>query len=154
MSEDDNAGTQDSSSTDDGGANQSVPPPSEDDISSALASAFQSRDIPVDDDGVKVTTADGLYHLMVRLTADARPLPQVPDDTSTLAPGSVQGAQLMVLGTVQLVEDQTRVTMRTVVVETSEIVESSSADASGVSADSIQGAAEDCLAGLPSLGAR
>src|SRR5450755_511831 len=134
---DDDATTQDSSSSD-GGANQSVPLPSEDEISSALASAFQARDIPVDDDGVKVTTADGLFHLMVRLTADAKPLPQVPDDTSNLAPGSVQGAQLMVLGTVQLIETQTRVTMRTVVVETSEIVEASSADASGVSVESIQ----------------
>lgn len=37
-------------------------------------------------------TVDGMFHLTVRLGGDATPLPQVPDDTSALAMGSVQGA--------------------------------------------------------------
>jgi len=55
---------------------------SEDDIAGALTKAFQEHDVAVDDDGVKVTTEDGLFQLSVRLSASAIPLPQVPDDTA------------------------------------------------------------------------
>ena len=125
----------------------------ESDVQDALTSAFQSRGVPVDDDGVKVTTSSGLFQLMVRLTEDAKPLPQVPDDTSNLAPGSVQGAMKMVLGAVQILDAACRVTMRVVNVETSEILETGKGDASGSTKDAVQAAAVDALAGLPSLGA-
>jgi hypothetical protein len=89
---------------------------------------------------------------MVRLTADAVPLPQVPDDTSNLAPGSVQGAQLLVLGAVQAVDGGTRVTMRIVRLETSEILQASKGDAMGTAnKDAVQAAAEDALSGLEML---
>jgi hypothetical protein len=125
---------------------------SEDEVQSALTAAFQERNVAVDDDGVKVTKANGLFRLMVRLTADATPLPQVPDDTSQLAPGSVQGARLMVLGAVQSMDGGTRVTMRIVRVETSEILQASTGDAMGsANKDAVQAAAEDALAGLDIL---
>jgi hypothetical protein len=135
---------------------QSVQPPSEDEVAGALAKAFQARSVPVDDDGVKVTLVDGLYHLGVRLTADAKPLPQVnEDDPSNQASGAVQGAKLMINGAVQIFGDQAKVSMRIVSVETSAILEVGQGTASGGSAvDVIQAAAEDALAGLPSLGAR
>jgi hypothetical protein len=124
---------------------------SEDDIADALTKAFQEHDVAVDDDGVKVTTGEGLFHLAVRLSASATPLPQVPDDTSNLPAGSVEGAAYLILGTVQLVDDMTRVTMRIVVAETSEIKESSEGNANGSTADAVQSAAGDALAGLSML---
>ena len=125
---------------------------SEDDIQEALTAAFQDHNVPVDDDGVKVTTVDGMFHMMVRLTADATPLPQVPDDTSNLAPGSVQGAQLMVAGSVQRLDGGTRVSMRVLKVETSEILQSGQGDAIGTAnKDAVQSAAGDALAALDML---
>ena len=142
-----------SSSSDDSSSNgASCMDLSEDDIQEALTSAFQDHNVPVDDDGVKVTTVDGMFHLMVRLTADANPLPQVPDDTSNLAPGSVQGAQLMVVGSVQRLDGGTRVSMRVLKVETSEILQSGQGDAMGTAnKDAVQSAAGDALAGLDML---
>jgi hypothetical protein len=125
---------------------------SEDDVQSALVSAFEQRNVPVAQDGVKVTKSDGLFNLSVRLSEDAMPLPPVPDDTSNLAPGSVQGAWLMVLGAVQAIDGGTRVTMRVVKVETSEVLQSGSGDAMGTAnKDAVQAAAEDALAGLDML---
>jgi hypothetical protein len=112
------------------------------------------RDVKVDDDGVKVSSSDGLFHLMVRIAADGTPLPQVPEDTSNLAPGSVTGARYLVQGSVQVIGDQSRVTLHLVSVETSEILETGQGNASGDVLAGIQGAAEDALAGLPTLGAR
>jgi hypothetical protein len=101
---------------------------------------------------VKVTKEDALFHLMVRLTAHATPLPQVPDDTSNLSPGSVQSAQLMVLGAVQAIDGGTRVTMRVVKVESSEVLQTGQGDAMGTANnDAVQAAAEDALAGLDML---
>ena len=130
-------------------------PPSEDDVADALTKAFRARDVPMDDDGVKVSLSSDLYHLAVRLSADFRPLSQVPDDTSNLAAGSVEGAMYMINGAVQLIGNAARVTMRIVSVETSQILEAGEGNASGGAAlDVIEAAAEDALAGLPSLGAR
>jgi hypothetical protein len=112
------------------------------------------RDVKVDDDGVKVSSSDGLFHLMVRIAADGTPLPQVPEDTSNLAPGSVTGARYLVQGSVQVIGDQSRVTLHLVSVETSGILETGQGNASGDVLAGIQGAAEDALAGLPTLGAR
>lgn len=121
-------------------------------MQSALTSAFEQRNVPVEQDGVKVTKEDGLFHLMVRLTEDAMPLPQVPDDTSDLAPASVQGAWLMVLGAVQATDGGTRVTMRVVKVETSEVLQAGEGDAMGTAnKDAVQAAAEDALAALDML---
>ena len=151
----DSSDSSESSSDDSSSGGQSVPPPSEDDVAGALAKAMQDHDVPVDDDGVKVTLSEhGMYNLMVRLGAEVRPLPQIPDDTSNLAPGSVEGARYLLQGAVQIVGDEVRVTMRVVSVETSQILEQSKADGSGSTLDAIQGAAGDCLAGLPSLQAR
>jgi hypothetical protein len=149
-SSDSSSSSSDSSTNDSAG--ESCVNLSEDDVQSALTSAFQERNVPVDDDGVKVTKAGDLFHLMVRLTADAAPLPQVPDDTSNLEPGSVQGAQLMVLGAVQAIDGGTRVTMRVVKVETSEVLQTGSGDAMGTAnKDAVQAAAEDALAALDML---
>ena len=107
----------------------------------------------MDDDGVKVTLEDGLFHLMVRVSAQGTPLPQVPDDTTNLAPGSVTGAKYLVQGSVQVIGDQSRVNLRLVSVETSEILETGQGNATGDVLAGIQGAAEDALASLPTLGA-
>jgi hypothetical protein len=142
----------DSTSEESSSSGESCAALSEDDVQSALTAAFQERNVPVDDDGVKVTKANGLFRLMVRLTADAVPLPQVPDDTSNLAPGSVQGAQLLVLGAVQALDGGTRVTMRIVRLESSEILQASKGDAMGTAnKDAVQAAAEDALSGLEML---
>ena len=127
---------------------------SENDIAAALVSAFQARNVAIDDNGVSVSTADGLYQLSARISAQGKALPQVPDDTSGLDPGSVEGAAFLVLGSVQVTSDATRVSMRLVVVETSEIKETGTGDASGAGTDAIQAAAEDALAGLPTLNAQ
>lgn len=144
-----------SDSSSDGGSSggQSLPPPSEDDVAGALTKAFQDHDVPMDDDGVKVTLSEGLYHLGVRLSSSFNPLPKVPDDPSNLPPGSVQGAMYMINGSVQIIGDQVHVNMRIVSVETSEILQVSQADATGSVMDGITGAAGDCLAGLPALSA-
>ncbi len=143
----------DSSSDRGSSGGQSLPPPSEDDVAGALAKAFQDHEVPMDDDGVKVTLSEGMYHLAVRLSNSFNPMPKVPDDTSNLPPGSVQGAMYMINGSVQIIEDQVHVNLRIVSVETSEILQVSQADATGPVLDGITGAAGDCLAGLPSLSA-
>ena len=147
------SGSSSSSSDDSSSGAQAVQPPSEDDVAGALTKAFQDHNVPMDDDTVRVTLSDGLYQIGVRLSSSFNPLPKVPDDTSNLAPGSVQGALYMINGGVQIFGDQVRVTMRIVSVETSEILQSSKADASGSVLDGITGAAGDCLAGLPALNA-
>jgi hypothetical protein len=61
----------------------------------------------------------------------------------------------MINGAVQLVGNATKVTMRIVSVETSAIFESGEGNASGgATLDIVEAAAEDALAGLPSLGAQ
>ena len=142
-----------SSSQDSSSGGQSVAPPSEDDVAGALTKAFQDHNVPMDDNTVNVTLSSGLYQLAVRLSSSFNPLPQVPEDTSNLAPGSVQGALYMINGGVQIFGDQVRVTMRIVSVETSEILQASKGDGSGSVLDAITGAAGDCLAGLPALNA-
>lgn len=133
----------------------SQPPPSEDAVAQAVASALQMREVPVDSDGVKVTLSSGLYQVMVRLADNFMPLPQVPADTSNLAPGSVRGAKYLLQGAVQIIEDQTRVTLRIVSLETSAILEAGEGNASGgTGVDGVQPATEDAIANLPSLGAR
>lgn len=97
----------------------------EDDVATALARAFQMRGVPVHDDGVKVTNSNGLFHLNVRLSADVKPLKKLED--------SDQGAALLVLGAVHVTDKMARLTLRIVVVVTSEIVETAEADAAGQS---------------------
>jgi hypothetical protein len=145
--------TSSSSSSDSSSGEKSVQPPSEDNVSSALTRAFKDHDVPMDDDTVKVTSSDGLYKFAVRLSSSFNPLPQVHDDTQSLQTGSVQGALYLCQGAVQIIGDQVRVTMRIVSVETSEILQASSADGSGSVLDAITGAAGDALAGLPALNA-
>jgi|SRR5580700_288048 hypothetical protein len=144
----------DSSSSDSSSADQSVQPPSEDDVSSALTRALEGHNVPMDD-SVQVTLDSGLYKLAVRLSSSFNPLPQVHDETQSLQDGSVQGAAYLLQGAVQIIGDQVRVTLRIVSVETSEILQASSADGSGSSSvlDAITGAAGDALAGLPALNA-
>lgn len=122
-----------------------------DDVAGALTTAFQAKNIAFDDDGVGVSKSHGLFHLKVRLSATAAPLPQAPDDDSEVEPGSLEPAALLVLGTVQLVDDMARVTMRVVVVETSEVKETGSGDATGATVDAVESAAEDAIAQLSSL---
>jgi hypothetical protein len=144
----------DSSSSDDSSPQPECVALTEDDIQDAITSALQDRDVKVDDDGVKVSTSSsGMFTFMVRLTADSQPLPQVPDDTSNLAPGSVQGAMKLLQGSVQALDGATRVIMKVVSVETSEILETGQGDASAGTKDAVQAAAEDALAGCSSLGA-
>jgi hypothetical protein len=141
-----------SSSSDSSSGDKSVQPPSEDDVSSALTRALEDHNVPMDD-SVKVTLDSDLYKLAVRLSSSFNPLPQVHDDTQSLQDGSVQGAAYLLQGAVQIIGDQVRVTMRIVSVETSEILQASSADGSGSVLDAITGAAGDALAGLPALNA-
>ncbi len=143
-----------SSSSDSSEPNQSMQPPSESDVADALTRAFRARDVPMWDDVVSVTLSSGMYRISARLSASYQPLSQVPEDASK-SPGSITGAMYMINGAVQLIDNATKVTMRIVSVETSEILESGEGNASGGAAlDIIEAAAEDALAGLPSLGAR
>jgi hypothetical protein len=142
-----------SSSGDSSSGGQSVQPPSADDVAGALTHAFQDHNVPMDDDTVNVTFDTGLYKFAARLSSSFNPLPQVHDDTQSLQTGSVQGAMYLVQGAVQIIEDQVRVSMRIVSVETSAILQASSGDGSGSVLDAITGAAGDALAGLPALNA-
>jgi hypothetical protein len=153
MADDGSTDDQTESSSDDStsGANAVCVQLSEDDVQGALTAALQAKDVAVDDDGVKVNLEDGLYHLMVRISRDGTPLPQVPDDTSNLAPGSVQQAHYLLQGAVMLLDGACRVTMRLVSVETSEILETGKGDASASTADAVQAAAEDAVDCLPTL---
>jgi hypothetical protein len=150
-SSDANGSGDSSSSSETGTAGDTTIPLSEDDVAGALVTALQNSNVGVDDDGVKVSTRSGLYHLAVRLSATAEALPQVPDDTDNLPPRSVQPAALLLLGTVQIIGDRTRVTMRIVLVETSEIKESSRGDASGGDATAVETAAVSAISKLPTL---
>jgi len=142
----------DSSSSDSSGG-KSVQPPSADDVAGALTGAFHDHSVPMDDDTVNVTGDSNYYKLAVRLSSSFDPLPKVHDDTQSLQTGSLQGALYMINGAVQVIEDQVKVTMRIVSVETSEILQVSSGSGSGSVLDAIRGAAGDALAGLPALNA-
>ncbi len=123
---------------------------SEDDVATAVSAALSAKDVPLEDSDVKVST-DGLIHFMVRLSRSVKPLHQIPDDTSNLPPGTVEGAPLLLLGSVQTIEDSIRVSMRIVITETSEIVEVSKGDATGATVDALTDAAQLAIEGLPSL---
>src|ERR1017187_3376390 len=92
MADDDNEQTPDSQDA------SPAPELGEDAIAAALVNAFLAKDVQVPDDGMKVSQADGLFHLSVRLSADVRPLPQIPDDTGNLAPGSRKAPRLWCWG--------------------------------------------------------
>lgn len=138
--------------SDEDSGQQCAPPPAEEEVSDALTSAFKDHDVPMDEDSVNVNLDDGLYKVGVRLSRDFRVLPQVPEDTSNLAPGSVEGALYMIIGSVQIVEQEVRVNLRIVSVETSEILQVGSGSGSGNDVkENITGAAGDALAGLTAL---
>ena len=122
-----------------------------DDVASALAAALQAKDVPTADSDVKVTVAEGLFHFSVRLSANVKPVGQAPASSDGTPPASVQAAPLLLIGAVQVIDDQVRVTMRIVVTETSQIVEASTGDASGKTKDAITDAAQIAIGGLPSL---
>jgi len=107
----------------------------------------------MDDDSVDASSDGGIYKFAIRLSRTFNPLPKVHDDTQSLQTGSVEGAQYLLQGAVQIVESTARVTMRIVSVETSEILQASSADGTSSSSieDAITGAAGDALAGLSAL---
>jgi hypothetical protein len=141
---------------------QSAPPPppppppepalSTDEVADALTKALRSQNVEVPDSGVSVTVSKaGLFQLFMRMSSTGKALPQIPADTSNLPPRSQQGAMLLLMGSVQVLDDATRVNMRVVVTETSEIVEAGTGDAQGSSADSVQIAAENAIAKLPTL---
>ena len=126
---------------------------STDDIAGALSTALQACSVPTDDSDVSVSVSDGLFHTSVRLSAAVRPVaqPPPPDDNGDTAPGSVEAAPLLLMGTVQVVDDAVRVGLRIVVTETSQIVEAASGDADGTTTDAITNAAQIAIGGLPSL---
>lgn len=108
----------------------------------------------MDDDTVNVTSDSGQYYkFFIRLSRNFNPLPKVHDDTQSLQTGSVEGAAYALQGAVQIVDNLVRVTARVVSIETSEILQASSADGSSSSLieDAITGAMGDALAGLPVL---
>ena len=126
--------------------------PSVEVIQTALVNAFRAKGIDVDDDGVKVTDETGLYHLQVRLAGDGTPLPPLPDDMSDIAPGSLKGSAVGIIGAVQFAgTEATRVTMRIDVTETSAIIDAGKGDADGVSEESIGNAAEEALSNMRTL---
>lgn len=124
----------------------------EDDVTAALTDAFAGKGVDLPDNAVGVTRHGSSFHLNVRVSATAKVLPQVPSDTSGLAPRSVEGAALMVIGSVHLVGGEAcQVNMRLVVVETSRIVETASGRASGVDKTAVESAALDAISGLATL---
>ena len=93
----------------------------------------------------------GLLRFRVRLGADNRPLLSLAALDDLLArtcvqPGSLRGAQSLVLGAVQQSGDQVRVTVRSVDVATGEIRASSLADGT---VTTLAATLESALAGLP-----
>jgi hypothetical protein len=62
---------------DDDDSSSAAPETGTDAITAALVNGFRSKSVDVDDDGVAVIPADGLYHLAVRLSKRATPLPAV-----------------------------------------------------------------------------
>lgn len=144
-----------SSSDDSSDGGKSVQPPSADDVGSCIMHACNAHDVPMDDDTVNATFDGGLYKFAIRLSRNFNPLPKVHDDTQSLQTGSVQGALYLLQGAVQVFGSTARVTMRVVSVETSEILQATSADGTSSSSiqDAISGAAGDALAGLSVLNA-
>ena len=125
---------------------------STDDVAGAISAALSAKNVPTDDDEVKATISNGLFHIGVRLSATVQPVPQAPPDPDgDLPPGSVQAAPLLLIGAVQIIDDAVRVTLRIVVTETSEIKEAGSGDATGTTTDAITDAAQIALDALPSL---
>lgn len=135
---------------DDGDTNGSF---TTEDIAGAVSAALQARDVPTDGDDVSVSISDGLFHVSVRLSATVKPAGQAPPADGDADPGSVQAAPLLLIGTVQVVDDAVRVGLRIVVTETSQIVESAGGDATGTTAEAVTDAAQIALGGLPSLNA-
>ena len=122
-----------------------------DDVAGGVSAALSAKSVPTDDDQVKVTIQDGLFHLSVRLGAAVKPVGQTAPSDDGDAPGSVEAAPLLLIGTVQVVDDSIRVSLRIVVTETSAIVEAGSGDAVGSTAEAITDAAQIAVEALPSL---
>ena len=149
MADDDSTSSSDSPSTD---SIESPPNPGVDEVQAAFVGAMRSKSIDVDDDAVTINEqGTGLYHFAVRMSRRNTPLPKIPDDTSDLAPGSVEGAATLLQGALQILGDRVRVTMRLVSVETSEILEASNGDADGANESGIGDAVGTALDGMPSL---
>ena len=122
---------------------------STDDVASAISAALSAKDVPSDDNDVTASISDGLFHVGVRLSATVQPGGAAPSGDADAS--SVTPAPLLLEGTVQVVEDAIRVTLKLVVTETSQIVEAGSGDATGTDKDAITDAAQTALGALPSL---
>jgi hypothetical protein len=111
----------------------------DDDVASALSAALGARGVSGGGGDVDVSCEGGQFHYGVRLSETAKPA------------SSTQAAPLQLVGTVQVVEDQVRVTAQIELAETGEIVEAAEGDASGRTRDAITDAAQTAFAGLRSL---
>ena len=121
---------------------------STDDVSDALSTALSALDVPTGGNEIDVTNEDGQFKYAVRLSSEFKPAGKVPDDPT---PGTVTAASYLLLGSLQIVEDQMRVTARIVNVETSQIIEASKGDATGTTKETITDAAQIAFDALSSL---
>jgi len=121
---------------------------STDDVADALSTALSALDVPTGGNEIDVTGEDGQFKFAVRLSSEFKPAGKVPDDPT---PGTVTPAFYLLLGMLQILDDQMRVTARIVNVETSEIIETAKGDATGTSKETITDAAQIAFSALSSL---
>jgi hypothetical protein len=122
-----------------------------DDVAGAISDALSAKNVPTDGDDVTASVSSGLFHVGVRLSATVQPAGSAPPPDADADPDSVKAAPLLLEGTVQVIDDQIRVTLKLVVTETSQIVEVGSGDATGADKSAITDAAQIALGALPSL---
>jgi hypothetical protein len=125
-------------------------------LQESVADALSSHDHLTNPDDVQVNNryaGHPLTTFAVRLSADNRPLPTLACLKNQIAegnvpPGSIEGANKVLLGSVQQANNQTRVTSRIVDVESGEILATGKGDAAGTDQNAIDQAADKSIANL------
>jgi hypothetical protein len=125
-------------------------------LQESIADALSSHSHLTNPDDVQVNNryaGHPLTTFAVRLSTDNRPLPTLACLQNQIAggnvpPGSLEGANKVLLGSVQQAGNQTRVTSRIVEVETGEILATGKGDAAGTDQNAIDQAADKSIANL------
>jgi hypothetical protein len=115
---------------------------SADGVDGAIARGISADGINVGLDQISTSTTNGLEQILIR-TNNHCPLPDAACTDEAIAqgrtpPGSLKGADNLIIGAVQQSGGVTRVTLRVVNVETGEIVATGLGDANGTGAAAVQ----------------
>ena len=123
----------------------------------AIAGALSSAGHPATPSMVNIGGTDdpqaGLMTFQVRLGREAKPLPTLDCigraiDAGQVPEGSVEGAPVLLIGALQTSGDQSRLTARTVAVETGDITSAGTGTVNGTDAAAMSAAAETAIARL------